>query len=296
MLSGITHYICAVDGGGTGCRAAIAQPDGTVLARGTGGPANYTTFPAQAAQSVLEAVNTAARQMESAPDLKRVVAHVGLAGILTPQDGTNLARHLPFATCTVSDDRMTSALGVLGDRNGAVLAIGTGSFVAARRGAQVTFWGGWGFVVGDQASGAWLGRKVLEHCLYAAEALAPHTDLTRAIMARFSDSPAEVAAFAAQARPSDFATFAPDVMSAAKDGDPVGYMIVSRGADYLNTVLNAAGIKDTDAICLTGGVGPHYAPYLHDAYRAKLQAPNGSALDGALHLARQKLQETETQP
>lgn len=296
MSSGITQYICAVDGGGTGCRAAIAQPDGTVLARGSGGPANYTTHPAQAAQSVLEAVTAAARQINPAPDLKTIIAHVGLAGILTPQDGANLARHLPFATCTVSDDRMTSTLGVLGDRDGAVLAIGTGSFVAVRRAAQVTFWGGWGFVVGDQASGAWLGRAVLEHSLYAAEGLATHTALTRAIMSRFDDTPANVATFAAQAKPSDFATFAPGIMSAAKDGDAAGRMIVSQGANYLNAVLSAAGIKDTDAICLTGGVGPHYAPYLDDAYRAKLQAPNGSALDGALHLVRQKLQELETQP
>lgn len=295
MLNGITHYICAVDGGGTGCRAAISEPNGAVLARGSGGPANYATHPAQAARSVLDAVTVAARQMEPSPDLKMLVAHVGLAGILTPLDASDLAGRLPFEVCTVSDDRMTSALGVLGDRDGTVLAIGTGSFVAARRGADISFWGGWGFAVGDQASGAWLGRTALEHTLIASDGLEPHTALTRAILSGFNDSPSDIATFATKAKPSDFASFAPQVVSAAKDGDAAGHMMMSRGAAYLNKILAAMEIKDTDTVCLTGGVGSHYEHYLDDAFRARLQPPEGVALDGALQLAHQTLHQMEAQ-
>lgn len=295
MLSGITHYVCAVDGGGTGCRALIAHADGTVLARASGGPANYTTNPTQAAQSVQAAVREAAQSLDNTPDLKAVVAHVGLAGILTSQDAADMADRLPFEACSVSDDRVTSALGVLGQRNGAVLAIGTGSFVAARRGADIAFWGGWGFAVGDQASGAWLGRAILEHSLYAWDGLEAQSPLTHAILSRFDDTPANIATFATQATQSDFAKFTPQVVAAAKDGDAVGRMLMTRGADYLNKILASAKITDTDAICLTGGVGPHYEDYLAPAFRARLQPPEGVALDGALQLARQKLEEMEKQ-
>ncbi|WP_223421568.1 BadF/BadG/BcrA/BcrD ATPase family protein [Tateyamaria pelophila] len=295
MLSGITHLICAVDGGGTGCRALIADAGGNVLARASGGPANYTTNPAQAAQSVLDAVRAAARLINTPLDMATLTTHVGLAGILTPHDVADMVARLPFAVCTVSDDRMTSALGVLGPRDGAVLAVGTGSFVAARRGADVTFWGGWGLAVGDQASGAWLGRAVLEHSLYAADGLVPQSALTRAVLSRFNDTPTEIATFAVQATPSEFATFAPMVVSAATDDDAAGRLLMSRGAEYLNKVLDLAGITETETVCLTGGVGPHYEPYLQPAYRARIEPPAGVALDGALHLARQQLKERESQ-
>lgn len=295
MTNGITRHICAVDGGGTGCRAVIAGADGTVLAKVSGGRANFTTNRDVAAQSVLDAVTKAAQSLNDTVDLKRIVAHVGLAGILSPQDASDLADRLPFDTCTVTDDRVTSAFGVLGNRDGAVLAIGTGSFVAARRGTDLNFWGGWGFRVGDQASGAWLGRAVLEHCLLAHEGLEPQSDLTREILARFTDTSANIAAFAARAKTSEFAEFSPLIVAAARNDDAVGRMLMTRGANYLNKTLKSAKITDQDAICLTGGVGPHYESYLAPEYRARIQPPEGVALDGALQLARQNLEEMEKQ-
>lgn len=289
MSSGITQYICAVDGGGTGCRALIARRDGTVLATSTGGPANYTTDPAQAAQSVQDVLRAAARQLDSTPPLNTMVGHVGLAGILNREDENDLAGRLPLAACTVSDDRKISALGVLGARSGAVLAIGTGSFMVVRKGETMAFFGGWGLQVGDQASGAWLGREVLEQTLLAHDGLARHSDLTHGILAHFQETPTRIALFAAKATPSEFATFAPEIVSAAHLGDAVGRRLMKRGADYLSRCLASARLSAADSICLTGGVGPHYEPYLEKDHRALLCPPAGTALDGALQLAREKL-------
>ncbi|MFZ7092587.1 BadF/BadG/BcrA/BcrD ATPase family protein [Primorskyibacter sp. 2E233] len=295
-MSGITYHICAIDGGGTGCRAAIAHPDGTVLARASGGPANYTTNPAQACANVLNAVSQAVEQLgKDAPPLEAMVAHIGLAGIMNAQDAKTMAANLPFKSCTVSDDRLTSAIGALGRRDGVLLAIGTGSFAAVRRSEDIRFFGGWGLSVGDQASGAWLGRAVLEHSLLAEEGLVAASDLTRLIMARFDDLPANVASFAGRASPAEFATFAPFVISAAKDGDVVGVTLMTRGTAYLNAVLKAANIRDTAPICLIGGVGPHYEAFLAPEHRARIQAPEGTALDGALQLARKTLKDLEAQ-
>lgn len=290
MRSGITYHLCAVDGGGTGCRAIITRADGSILARGTGGPANYTTNPDQAAQNVALAVRQAVDSMgNTAPTLEDLVTHVGIAGIMTLQDAEALARHLPFHRCTVSDDRVTSTLGALGARDGAVLAIGTGSFVAVRRAEDIRFFGGWGFTIGDQASGAWLGRAVLEHSLLALDGLEPASDLTRDVLTHFDKGPGGMAAFAAKAAPADFAAFAPRVIAAAASGDPVGHRLMMRGADYLNATLQAAALGDAQPICLMGGVGPNYSGYLAPTYRPRVVPALGTAIDGALHLARQAL-------
>ena len=45
--------------------------------------------------------------------------------------------------------------------------------------------------------------------------------------------------------------------------------------------LNAQG----GLLCLSGGVGPHYAPYLDPDWQARLVTAEGTALEGALALA-----------
>ena len=43
MLVDVPGFLIGVDGGGTGCRAAVATPDGRILAEGKGGRANVST-------------------------------------------------------------------------------------------------------------------------------------------------------------------------------------------------------------------------------------------------------------
>ncbi len=291
MSSRTEYQICAVDGGGTGCRAVIGRSDGVILARAAGGPANYTTNPIQAAENLQKAVDEALSLAGSdALPLERTVAHVGLAGIMCEDDSQALAAQLPFARCSVSDDRLTSALGGLGDRDGALLAIGTGSFAAGRRGGSVRFLGGYGFKAGDQASGAWLGRELLCQTLLACDGLAAPSDLTRAVFARFDEKIHRLATYSATSDPSQYAGFAPQIVQAAKDGDAVGQRLMEGGAAYLNAALDALALKETDVLCLIGGLGPHYAPYLAPRYQARICQPQGTALDGAMTLARELLE------
>ena len=291
MSDGITYHICGVDGGGTGCRAVIARPDGTIVGRGAGGPANYLSDPDRAVESVLNAVRQAAMQMGGdAPPLKALVAHVGIAGIMDQEGAIELARVLPFDICTTSDDRETSALGALGPFNGVLLAVGTGSFAVVQRGDSVKFVGGWGFKVGDQASGAWLGRALLEYCLLAREGLETASELTSSVLARFDGVPANIISHASTAGPAEFASFAPQIVSAAEYGDPVGVWLMERGAAYLNSVLRIVEITEGERICLIGGLGPHYARYIAPEYRERIFSPKGTALDGALELARRNLE------
>lgn len=290
-----TYQICAIDGGGTGCRVAIAGRDATMQARASGGPANYATNPAQTVENVLETVHRAAEQMGAGgPGLCRMVAHVGLAGIMSDADARSMASQLPFEHCVVTDDRVTSTIGALGRFDGGLLAVGTGTFAAMRRGGEIRFFGGWGLNVGDQASGARLGRELLEHILLAWDGLAPESDLTRTILSRFNGVPGEIVAFSGRAQPGDYATLAPLVIEAAMAGDPVCRTLMQRGAAYLNTALGAAGLAGDDIVCLIGGVGPHYRSFLAPEYSDRIREPEGTALDGALQLARRKLEELET--
>ncbi|SFR20229.1 BadF/BadG/BcrA/BcrD ATPase family protein [Poseidonocella sedimentorum] len=288
MTRGLPVLFLGVDGGGSGCRVALARADGTVLARAERGPANVTSDFDGALANLRAAIHealSAAGLDESA--LAACRAHAGLAGVVTRSDADRVRAALPPARWTVTDDRPTALAGALGGQDGALICVGTGSFLISRRGAALRTIGGWGFQLSDQGSGAWLGRALLEETLLAHDGLAAFTDLTRAVLIDFGGAPDRIVAFAGQAGPQDYARLARKLTEAAAAGDDTGRAIMARGASYLTRALAALDLAGNAPLCLSGGLGPSYAPYLSPPLAARLRAPAGTALDGALLLAGQ---------
>ena len=66
-----------IDGGGTGCRAAVANAAGAILGRGVAGPANIASDPEGAAANILAAMEGA---LAEAGGGEIAAAGLGLAG------------------------------------------------------------------------------------------------------------------------------------------------------------------------------------------------------------------------
>ncbi|MEY8838437.1 hypothetical protein AB9K41_05310, partial [Cribrihabitans sp. XS_ASV171] len=109
--------------------------------------------------------------------------------------------------------------------------------------------------------------------------------LTRRALDRFDARPERIVEFARGAAPSDYARLAPEIVAAAEAGDPVGRHLMIRGAAYFEEVLSGFDLRADEVICLSGGLGLHYAPYLSDPLRSQIAPSEGDALSGALHLA-----------
>ncbi|SHH86318.1 BadF/BadG/BcrA/BcrD ATPase family protein [Marivita hallyeonensis] len=287
------RYLIGVDGGGSGCRVALAAPDGRIVAQATGGPANFTTDPDGAIANALHAIEeVAAAAGLDAEGLEACIAHLGLAGVMDQADERAVADAMPFRNMAVSDDRATMVAGALGDRDGVLLALGTGTIIAAQRRGQVRYLGGWGPVLADQASGGWLGRRALQIAMQTEDGLLPNTGFTATVMGHFEGDPIAVVKFAASAQPKEFAAFAPVVFDCAGAGDEQAKALIEEGVAYLEACLDAVQFDETCVLCLAGGVGPRYAPYLEKRYKARIVSALGTALDGALSLAR-KLRDSE---
>lgn len=274
-------YLIGVDGGGTSCRATLLSGPNArydvVL-----GPANVSTdFDA-----ALDTINAALAQLAERAglgmaDLARAHAHLGLAGVMNTAIANRVAAHLPFPQAQVTDDRPTTIAGALGEVDGALAAIGTGSFIGRQVAGRIHGVGGWGFYIGDQASGAWLLRRCLEEVMLAVDGFAAHTDLSRAILKEHGDDPGQIVLFSLNSQPADYARLARDVVAAAEAGDPLGARLMQEGAAYIRRALDVVGWTSSEAFCLTGGLGPAYARWLN----LPSIAPKGTALDGALALA-----------
>ena len=282
-------FIVGADGGGSGCRAAVADPQGVVLGKGRAGPANATTDFDAAVQNVQASIALALADAGlSADEAKAARSHVGLAGIMSDADANRFAAQLPFARATVTDDRPTSLAGALGGKDGLLAAVGTGSFVAAQTEGALKFLGGWGLQVGDHASGAWLGRALLEQVLLVQDGLRVPSRLTESVIADFHADPNAIVTFARVSAPADYASLAPGIFEAAGSGDPLGIDLVKRGTAYLETAFAFLDRNTASPICLTGGLGPLYANWIADTYASRLVDQAGTALDGALLLAQRQ--------
>lgn len=278
-------HILAIDGGGTSCRGRLF-PAGGVAVEAVEGPANVFSDFEAALGRILKLVGALFDKAGLADEAHaETVAHLGLAGVIDAAGAEAVAARLPFARSVVTSDQPTMIVGALGGRDGAVAAIGTGSFVGVQSGAAVRVIGGWGLAIGDQASGAWLGRELLKHAVLLGDGIAAAAPLGKAMLARYGGV-AGITRFSLAARPADYGRLAPEVVAAAEAGDPLAARLMAEGADYIVASLRALGWSGGERLCLSGGLGPAYARWLPSAVTAGLVAPGGTALDGATILAR----------
>jgi glucosamine kinase len=265
-----------VDGGGTSCRAILLAKGQRVV--GKAGPANASSDFGGATRTLHGLLSELAAQVGVTwRDLAQGRGYLGLAGIMSDQDGTRLAQALDLPRATVADDQNSTIVGALGDADGAVAAIGTGSFLGRQVDQTIRRIGGWGFHIGDQASGGWLGRRALAQVLLARDGLVEDTPLLQEIAAQDFGTGGMIP-FQFRASPADYARLAPLILASS---DPFARTLMQEGAAYIHAGLAALGWQPHEPLCLTGGIGPHYAPYLGLPVADAL----GAALEGAFTLA-----------
>jgi glucosamine kinase len=153
-----------VDGGGTNCRVRLADENLVTLAEVTNGRSNLQL---EGGDPAFRAISDGTRDVFAAANINfaetaNTYACFGMAGgrMHTAREAF-AARPWPFAGVKVHDDIDIAHAGALGGQDGAVIIVGTGSAGLAFVGGERFQVGGWGFQVGDQMSGAILGRELV---------------------------------------------------------------------------------------------------------------------------------------
>lgn len=278
-----THRI-GIDGGGTRCRFALATPEGRfeeVL-----GGANVHTDLDKSINVLRAGLAALADASGLEPDrFNEIPAYAGLAGVIDKRSACAIEEALDLTCLTVEDDRRSTVVGALGHVDGVVAGIGTGSFVGRQAAGSTRFTGGYGADLGDEASGCWLGRKLLSALLHSRDGLLEASPLINQTWTQYDGRLDQVLAIGKNAAPFEIADFAPRIVAAAEDGDAVGAALMREGAAYIEASMAALGRRAGEPVCLTGGLGKHYAAYLCADIAACVREPEGNALHGALLLA-----------
>ncbi|WP_443072201.1 N-acetylglucosamine kinase [Streptomyces sp. WMMC1477] len=296
-----------VDSGGSGLRVALTEvgADRPVpLGRVVTAPPVPTGPEGLDAEVLLRQVLTAARALRSdagrAGDRIEAVC-VGAAGLASL--GTDLRGLLPEALSealgtrhlALAADAVTAYAGALGQRVGAVAAMGTGMVAV---GTDLRGWrraDGWGHLLGDCGGGAWIGRAGLEAALRAHDGRdsgsAALLARARAVFGAVDELPRKL--YPRTDRPAVLASFAPEVASCSAD-DPVAADILRAAAGHVADALaTTCPEREGAVVALTGGLlrlgepllGPLRAQLAARLPDVPVLAPAGDPLSGALLIA-----------
>ena len=140
-------YIFGIDGGGSGCRVALASTKGKILSTAKSGPANIETSLMDARSNIIEACRCALEKVSLDQSIiNSTKAVLGLAGSNMGDYDKQLKRLLPFEENVIVNDGEITLEGAIGYTDGCVGAIGTGSVFVGRKNGQAKQIGGWGFL------------------------------------------------------------------------------------------------------------------------------------------------------
>lgn len=288
------NFYVGVDGGATKCIVRLEDEQGTLLGREVGGPASMRFAATDVWQSILSVLNKILQQHALSLNSQDIHFHagIGIAGseIKSAYQAFVNSVH-PFKTCIVTSDAHTACLGAHGARDGAVIIAGTGVVgyqIQAGKGHQV---GGFGFPHDDDGGGAWLGMQAIKKTVQSLDGRGVSSGLTKAVMQRFNNDPAELTAWANQANATSFAEIAPLVIQFSQQQDVIACDLLKRAAlavdELAATLLRTQTPHSSPLPCaLVGGVSSFIQPYLSAALQNRLVSVSSPPDAGAVSLVR----------
>jgi glucosamine kinase len=197
-------------------------------------------------------------------------------------------RSWPFAKVRVYDDIDIARAGALGGEDGATIIVGTGSAALAIVNGQRFQCGGWGFHIGDQMSGAILGRELVRWAVEAGDHLVEGSPLTEAVVEQLGGSLDAVMDWSFNGRrPADYGALIPLFFEYYEKGDPVAQKLMEIELGYIDNYVAWFKQRGVTKMAAVGGFGTRLYPLLTARYGDFIVPARHEPLHGALILAKQ---------
>lgn len=298
-MAATIDYLIGIDGGGSGTRAALQRSSGGhVLAIGRAGPSALGQGIPQAWRHIEQAVRDAFQLAGiDFPGWSRCAATTALSGVGNRAwKQAFLAAQPGLARLDVESDALAMLVGAHQGKPGVIVVAGTGSIAEVLRpdGTCVAV-GGWGFPIGDEGSGAWIGLQAVRHAQAALDGRATAGPLARRIWAHCGEDREDLQAWCGAAGQFAYGQLAPAVFD-SEAADPAAAAILRHAASAIEQLALAADPDGHLPLAISGSIGERLAPRLPAAVRQRLVPVHESAALGALRLIRHALHEELEQP
>jgi len=290
-------FFIGVDGGGSGTRVRLARADGVEIAEGAGGPSALLHGIDNAWAAVDAAAAQAFRNASIGSDFParaRIAIGLGLAGVHNKQWAADFVAANPgYAQVALESDGHTTVLGAHAGQPGAIIALGTGSVgeikLADGRHVEV---GGWGFPSGDEAGGAWMGLRAINHVQQVLDGRMPANAFASDVARACGDAGDRNAVqhWLGHATQTTYAQLARIVLQHGESDDTARAILLDAGRQ-VQLMADALDASGTLPIALCGGLAAPLRPYLPVSMLKRIVNPRGDSAAGALRLIQSRLKE-----
>ncbi|WP_233832721.1 BadF/BadG/BcrA/BcrD ATPase family protein [Paraburkholderia sp. ZP32-5] len=283
------YFLIGVDGGGTGTRVVLGDAQGRELAQAASGPSGLGLGIALAWQSIQAACGEAFERAGVTPDWSRCVLGCGLAGVNNRDWLAAFYAQAPrLAGLAVESDAYTTLLGAHGGAPGVIVALGTGSVAASLASdGEFRMASGYGFPSGDEASGAWLGLRLIVHAQQALDGRVPRDELVEALLAHTGAQDRDsLVVWLCEANQTAYARLAP--IAVQHRAHPFAARLLDAAGVEVGKMIAALDATGTLPVALCGGLGAPLRDYVPDIYQARLREPMADSAHGGLQLARRE--------
>ena len=273
--------VLGIDVGGSKTVCLLADAAGRILAEGRGDGANLQSVGELGLEKVLYSVM---EETLGRTGMTPSVICLGIAGVDRPEDEevvrSVMSRIGYRARVLVVNDALIALEAGVGDSPGIVIVSGTGSIAYGRNArGEASRAGGWGYVLGDEGSGYWIGRLALRAVVRDADGRGRRTSLTPRLLEHFGvRHAAELIhkVYHDEFPPRSIAGVARYVQHARDEGDIVAAGILNRAADELAAaaaaVMTRLELTDTPFAFVLSGGAFHAIPWLRDQLQLLLPA------------------------
>jgi glucosamine kinase len=241
----MTQIVIGIDGGGSKTHAIVADESGTTLGEGLAGGSAVSAGDEESSADMIVLAAREALEKAGMSDATPRVLCVGVAGAGREGPREQLMKALVAQEIAneivVLTDYGIALDDAFGDGAGVLLIAGTGSVAFGRSPAGSTGrCGGWGPVIGDEGSGAWIGRRALSIVSAASDGREAQTALTGAVLTAIeANDISELIPWAARASRDEIAALARVVFTVADAGDLRANALVSIAVEELMLHIRA---------------------------------------------------------
>jgi len=304
------NYLIGFDCGATKTECAIADINGNILHKSTGGAANYlVTGSDETSKIILSLLDDCLKKMKADySKIENIV--IGAAGAGRKEDAFKLENSLlklfsadgiVINSLKIVNDAEIALKGAFPNKTGCILIAGTGSIIYGKdEKGNIYRVGGLGRLLGDEGGGYSIGRKGLQVAAKYFDGRGDETLIVRLIQQKYSINSADELITKVYKENFDIASIAEVVIDAAESQDQIAHKILLEESNelvhHINTIMKKMDTIDL-SISFAGSLiskNNIYSEMLRNNIKTslpsvKIVTPQYSPIEGAILLAKEIL-------
>jgi len=276
MTSGVKGYFLGIDAGSSSTKWTVLDDGGNLISNGRSRPLDGHIYRSESLNRLNEFLLEMGSEAEGV--IKGIYAGITGASVIDTENQAIKNVFLKYFPKTQISIDIDVALGYRSsfkaDR-GIYIYAGTGSIAIYQdQSGQLKSLGGWGYLLGDEGAGYWIGRKVLRQVLFEIESDQKTSRIREVVQSYVPEVGRNaILKFTYENSREEIAKLAKPLIQLAIQGDSKACEIVNLAASHLAELAlraeKAAGL-DSSKIVFGGGIA-QAGPILVSAMEASLQ-------------------------